>query len=531
MKIDIISLFFNNETIIHNYETNIINLCNTHHDIHFILIYNESKDNTLFELNKLQQKYNNISIISSNSNGCSLGKNIGIKSSREECDYLFFLDSDITIDSSCIDECINNIYPDIKFVGYYGANDDNKTYIGGTQIYNTTIINQFDKSMYITAGCSLICKQFIKTNNLWFDEYYDPFIMQDVDFSYQVLKYSKIKKLIKNNVITHNQSSTTGQFSKLFYDWQLFKNSVYIMNKFNIYKHNIFSQTPLNKFINMNIFDRLIKTYANYSIKLYSNRGKTLLYTQYKYLQFDNIDYYYEPNINDNINDNINEFIKLNNITTIIIDFQYYLKMYDNLLLINNTNIEVIIDLKYIDLNNFNKIHNITKIYTFYTIYELLLKHIFKNTICILPVKYQFFKKNISSNNLDTKKIHMLVHYNNKYETLYTFLKHTSVNNNIKLTILYNNDDEIINVINTNVNNIYINMSNDIYYTKLLKQMNVWVISTNSYPYCEVINDNINGNIVDINTITYLNNSDKLLNDNNFNVNNIISFITNKYLL
>jgi hypothetical protein len=74
-------------------------------------------------------------------------------------------------------------------------------------------------------------------------------------------------------------------------------------------------------------------------------------------------------------------------------------------------------------------------------------------------------------------------------------------------------------------------MSNDIYYAKLLKQMNVWTISTNNYPYCEVINDNINGNIVDINTISYINNSDKLLNDSNFDTNSIIDFITNKYLL
>lgn len=526
MKIDVISLFFNNETIISNYETNIINLNNSHRDIHFILIYNESKDNTLFELNKLQTKYNNIIVIPSNSNGCSLGKNIGIRSSREDCDYLFFLDSDINIDIFCIDECINNISPDIKFVGYYGGNDTNKIYIGGTYIYNTTIINQSDKTKYITAGCSLICKKFIKTNNLWFDEYYDPFITQDVDFSYQVLKYSKIKKLIENKAIKHKQSSTTGQFNKLFYNWQLLKNSVYIMNKFNIYKHNIISKTPLTQFINLNILNMLVRIYSNYSVKLYSNRGKTLLYTQYKYLHFDNIDYNYD----NNTSSDINEFIKSNNITTIIIDFQYYLQNYETILLINNTNIELILDLKCVDLTNFNKIHNITKIHTFYTIYELLLKQIFNNRIPISPVRYKFLEKKDCFGK-DTKKIHLLVHYNNKYDTFYGFLKTTSVNNNIKLTIFYNIDDDIINIINKNDNNIYINMSNDIYYINSLKQMNIWTISTNNYPYCEVINDNINGNIVEINTTKYFKNTDKLLNDIIFDTNSIVEFITNKYLL
>jgi hypothetical protein len=526
MKIDIISLFFNNETIIHTYETNIIKLCNTHHDIQFILIYNESKDNTLFELNKLQKKYNNVIVILSNSNGCSLGKNIGIKSSREECDYLFFLDSDITIDSSCINECINNIYPDIKFVGYYGGNDTNNTYIGGSYIYDTTIINQFDKTKYITAGCSLICKQFIKTNNLWFDEYYDPFIMQDVDFSYQVLKYSKIKKLIENNAIKHKQSSTTGQFNKLFYNWQLLKNSIHIMNKFNINKYNIFSQTPLKQFINLNILDMVVRSYSNYSVKLYSNRGKTLLYTQYKYLHFDNIDYNYE----DNMNINIDEFIKLNNITTIIIDFQYYLKIYDKILLTRNVNIELIFDLKYIDLNNFDKIHNIFKIYTFYTIHELLLKHIFKNIILILRVKYKLLNQISNDNNSDNKKIHILLHYNNKYDKLYIFLNNI-INGRIKITILYNNDNEIINNITSNDNNVYINLCNNNYYIDILKQLNVWIISTNNYPWCELINENINGNIINIDTMTYINNNNKLINDSDFSIDNIISFITKTYLL
>lgn len=528
MNIDIISLFFNNETIIHNYEKNIIKVCNTPHDIHFILIYNESKDNTLFELNKLQKIYNNVTVISSNSNGCSLGKNIGIKASRKECDYLFFLDSDITIDCSCIDECINNISQDIKFVGYYGGNDTNKIYIGGTYIYNTTIINQTDKTKYITAGCSLICKKFIKTNNLWFDEFYDPFIMQDVDFSYQVLKYSKIKKLIENNAIKHKQSSTTGQFNKLFYNWQLLKNSVYIMNKFNIYKPNIISKTPLNKFINLKCLDILVNCYSNYSVKLYSNRGKTMLYTQYKYLHFDNIDYKYD----DTINNNIDEFIKLNNITTLIIDFQYYLQNYEKILLINNVNIELILDLKYIDLNNCNKLYKISKIHTFYTIYELLLKYIFNHSITVLPIKYNFFEKDIICNKkLDTKKIHILVHYNNKYETFYDFLKNTTRNNNIKLTILYNHDDEVINIINKNDSNIYINMSNNIYYINYLKQMNFWIISTNNYPYCEVINDKINGNIIEINTSKYINNSSKIVNDSIFDTNSIIHFITNQILV
>ena len=182
--------------------------------------------------------------------------------------------------------------------------------------------------------------------------------------------------------------------------------------------------------------------------------------------------------------------------------------------------------------NNCNKLYKISKIHTFYTIYELLLKYIFNHSITVLPIKYNFFEKDIICNKkLDTKKIHILVHYNNKYETFYDFLKNTTRNNNIKLTILYNHDDEVINIINKNDSNIYINMSNNIYYINYLKQMNFWIISTNNYPYCEVINDKINGNIIEINTSKYINNSSKIVNDSIFDTNSIIHFITNQILV
>lgn len=238
--IDIISLFFNNEQIIKKYEENIIKLSNDKYNINFILVCNKSIDNTLHELNKLKKIYNNVTVILTNSNGCSLGKNTGILNSRPNSDYLLFLDSDITINSQCIDEYINSITHDVKYVSYFGGNIDNEKYIGGTFLNNDTVINNISEQRYLGGGCSLICNKLVNQHKLLFDVYYDPFIMQDVDFSFKVLSCAKIKNIkINNSNVSHLGSYTINQFKKGFYQCQLLRNSLYIMNKYDIFKKNI----------------------------------------------------------------------------------------------------------------------------------------------------------------------------------------------------------------------------------------------------------------------------------------------------
>lgn len=500
IKIDIISLFFNNEKIIKDYEKNIINLNNN--NIQFNLVYNNSIDNTLEELEKLT-KYNNVKIIKTNSNGCSLGKNYGINNSRNDCDYLFFLDSDFIINNNCIDNLLDNITNEIKYVSYYGGNLDNKKYIGGTFLNDNEIINNIKQNKYLGGGCSLICKNIVKNNNLLFDVVYDPFIMQDVDFSFKLLEYTKLKKIKMNENIKHLGSYTINTFKKGFYQDQLLKNSIIFMNNYNILKEGIIKE-DLKDFINIEIYEKMVNYYNDYNI-IKKKYNKTLLITDKNYYYFDNIDYY------NNNSDDIKKIIIDNNIDRIIIDFNYYIEKYE---IFNKLNIviEIIFNLKDVDDGNYNMINNVSKIYTFSNIYELLLKNMFKN-IEIETLKYKKFN---NINNINKNKF--VLFYNKNYEKLYNFLE----KNNFDYKFINKNE-----ILNFEDGNIFIDLDNDYEIIKILINKKYWILTNNTYPKCELINENINGNVINTNYIT-----DKkfILNNININIQNYITILTEKYL-
>ena len=491
IKIDIISLFYNNEKIIKDYEKNINNL--DLYNIRFNLIYNNSNDNTYEELKKLE-KYNNVSVYETNSNGCSLAKNLGIKVSRKDCNYLFFLDSDFIIESYCIDELLNNINEKIKYVGYYGGNIDNKKYISGSIIENEDIIINEKEKKFIGGGCSLICKELIIKNNLYFDEYYDPFIMQDVDFTFKVLKYSNIKKLKINEGIKHIGSYTIKQFGNEFYINQLRKNSIYFMNKYNLK-----SETILLDFMNMidiRIYNQMYEYYKK-DIKYQNNNKEKILISKNKFYNFGNIKYY----------GNIDDKNILDNDKDIIIDFILYLKNYE---LLKNKNISIILDLKDIDSKNYNKLKDVKCIYTFSELYILFLRLIF-NDKKIRKIKY---KKFININN--DKENKFILFDNKKYNQLINFFNEK----NIKYKLVNEK-----NIFKYNWGNIYIDLCNNYEITKIMEKRGYWILTSNKYPNVEIVKENINGNL--INSMYKKNN--KLIKDIEVNINDIIEFIIKYY--
>ena len=498
-KIDIISLFFNNAEIIKDYEKNIINLQNR--NVEFILVYNNSIDNTLEELEKLK-KYENVKIIKTNNNGCSLGKNCGIMNSRNNCNYLFFLDSDFVINEDCLKNLLNNMTNEIKYVSFYGGNLDNYKYIGGSNLNDNEIINNISEKKYLGGGCSLICNELINNYNLCFDVVYDPFIMQDVDFSFKVLKYTKLKKIAMNSEIKHLGSYTINKFRKDFYKEQLLRNSIIFMNKHNLFKFGVLDD--LDKFINIEIYNKMLKYYEKYEIEKIKQNTK-LLITKKNYYYFKNINFYY------NYLDNIFDFINLNCVDSLIIDFDYYIDNYE-ILNVLNLNIEIILDLKDINYLNYNKFKNVSAIYTFSNIYELLLKNVFNN-IKIKNLKYGLFQS------IEKEKKFIMV-FNEKYNKLFDFFK----DNNLDYKCM--NKNEIINCVDDC--NIYIDLTNDYELIKILIDKKCWILTCNIYPICELINEDINGNMIEAD---YIENKNNLINSEiNLNIDNYISLIKKKYL-
>ena len=274
------------------------------------------------------------------------------------------------------------------------------------------------------------------------------------------------------------------------------------MNKHNLFKFGVFDD--LNKFINIEIYNKMLKYYENHEIKKIKQKNK-LLITKKNYYYFENINFYYEHL------ENIVEFINLNFIDTLIIDFVLFVDNYE-ILNVLNLNIEIILDLKDINFLNFNKFKNVNVIHTFSNIYELLLKNVFNN-IKIKNLKYGLFQS-------IKKEKKFIMTFNEKYDKLFHFFK----DNNLDYKCM--NKNEIINCVDDC--NIYIDLTNDYELIKILIDKKCWILTCNIYPICELINEDINGNMVGAD---YVENKNNLINSEiDLNVDNYILLIKKKYL-
>jgi len=523
-KIDIITPFYNNESIIDDYQENIsiLSECKTY-DVQFILVCNKSIDNTYTKL--IQNKKHNVQIISTHSNGCSLAKNVGLANVRFDSDFVLFLDSDFTINISIIDKLIANISSNVKYVSFYGGNIDNPKYIGGTFIIKDTIINNSNEMKYLGGGCSLIPYDVVKKYGLNFDEQFDPFIMQDVDFSFQVLKYYKIKKiaLTQSDNISHICSKTISTFGSSFYKNQLLRNSIIFLNKYNILNNNIFSD--LSDFININLFNTMIKYYSDYQLPSPPINKKTLLITKHNYLHFDNVNYYHESI------DDLKSFIDITYVSRLILDFSYFTKNYNFIQTLKNTSIEIILDLDHLNINNYKTLNNLSKIHTFFITHQYILKLIFNNKLPVTNLNYKSYQNITNIINYTTLfkgedcrkseatpkmkcKILLLINPDQKYAKLYECLK----SNNYDYKFVSESD-----LLNRTDYNIFVDLNINNKLNKILVQKNVWLISPNNYPNRELIKDNINGNIIDSN---YSINNNNLLNNISIDIDNYVKFFT-----
>lgn len=279
--VDVISLFYNNESIIDKFATNFemfkkIDICS----FTFHLIDNNSIDNTFEKLNNIKMQFPNINInvYKNPVNGCSSGRNIGLKHvDFSISNYILFLDSDhIIIDKNCVTNLINNITYKIGYIGYYGGFINDAETVSGTPFNDndTVLINQNTNNAYIGCGCSLLKSSIIFENNLKFDIYYDPFLIEDVDFSFTVNKYTNVLKLAQNNTIIHNKNSTTSTFDKKLTQNMLIRNSHYFIFKFTDVNKNLWNQDYINT-PNYNLLQKSASDKS--SLYSYQNLGFTFM--------------------------------------------------------------------------------------------------------------------------------------------------------------------------------------------------------------------------------------------------------------
>src|SRR5574344_196782 len=149
------------------YIVNCINsiLSNTYTNYEIIVVDDGSTDNTISLINEL--KINNIKICRSNNKGPGSARNIGIKHSNGK--YLFFLDSDDSINSNTFELLIKEMKDNDLVIGNYKIIYDN----GDIEEFSTPLDSSFNSFFEsVTIWNRLYLKSFIENNNIEFDNLY-----------------------------------------------------------------------------------------------------------------------------------------------------------------------------------------------------------------------------------------------------------------------------------------------------------------------------------------------------------------------
>jgi GT2 family glycosyltransferase len=184
-KISVITLNRNNKNIIGKCVSSLIYYKGTY-NYEIVVVDNDSTDGS-FEM--LNEKFGNkINLIKNSKNGCSSGRNLGVKNT--ECDIIVFIDSDQwAVSERWLDTALYILNQDQKIgaVGW-GAGWFEKGKVTGKivdYLLNRGIDNKtlYRKDIAYLATCGMVMRREIFDKIGGFDEFYDPTCFEDTDFS------------------------------------------------------------------------------------------------------------------------------------------------------------------------------------------------------------------------------------------------------------------------------------------------------------------------------------------------------------
>ncbi len=187
-NVSVIILNYNNKNVIENCINSILKF-NERYEVEIIVVDNQSTDGS-YQL--LQEKYKNkIKLLKNSKNGCSSGRNLGVKNATK--DYIMFLDSDQWILHKYWLEPYIEILTQDKSIGGLGwasgwFNSDGYSYnVADSFPYRyipPMVMYRFDIGYLGTGGLILKKELFNKIDG--FDLYYDPTCYEDTDLSLKI---------------------------------------------------------------------------------------------------------------------------------------------------------------------------------------------------------------------------------------------------------------------------------------------------------------------------------------------------------
>lgn len=225
MKVSIVLPVYNVSEWI---ERCLLSICQqTYEKLECIIVNDATPDNSMEIVDKVLGNYKGVIdfkiIIHENNRGLSAARNSGVKIATG--DYLFFLDSDDTLNSK------DSIALFKKYIDCYGYADfvlGGCYVVGGMPIVNksdkycksdTILCSYLERKWSVIACAKFIKRTFFISNNLWFKE---GMLHEDISFSFHLAFYANSMITMNEYVYTyyiHENSITTSKSYRNYIDY------------------------------------------------------------------------------------------------------------------------------------------------------------------------------------------------------------------------------------------------------------------------------------------------------------------------
>lgn len=238
-NISVVILNYNNKKVIFKCLDTLLKY-NKKYNYEIIVVDNQSVDGSFEEI---KDKYKNVKLYQNSKNGCSSGRNIGIKNSTKE--YIIFLDSDQwVLNENWLDNYIeifkNN--KNVGAIGWTGGWFNKKGYSFHT--VNNFLYNYMPPSGlyrsdigYLGTGGMMTTRKILEEVE-YFDEKYDPTCYEDTDISLKIRNIEKELFYCPYLGVGHLPHQTTNsgseEHNKLIYD-----KGTYFVNKWKKINHKL----------------------------------------------------------------------------------------------------------------------------------------------------------------------------------------------------------------------------------------------------------------------------------------------------
>ncbi len=212
-------------------------------DLEIIVVDNNSHDG----LENSIKQFKDIFFIQTGDNlGYSGGNNQGIKKALDlDCEYIFILNPDTTIDSKCIEECLDGFkdeeagiigpkvyFGDGKTIWYAGGKFDLDNVLGSHLGVNEIDQGQYDQVMetdFVSGGALFVKSEVFKKIGLFDERYF--LYYEDSDLCFRAKKVGYKIMYIPSAKVYHTNAQSTGLGSPL-QDYFITRNRMLFASKF-----------------------------------------------------------------------------------------------------------------------------------------------------------------------------------------------------------------------------------------------------------------------------------------------------------